>query len=203
MTDQQGLVPFDPGAVLRQAMGMLTDEDSRRLRRKLVTVTPEEEMAADLIWQHPNTEYKSFTDFARHAIYELIMSHVNAGFAEGKATGETMGVMAMARDNYHRLKTRGEFAETFEQTEEALNDWTALADWKAIDRQLGTLDAFLRDTRPLSEKWAWRFEELVAKSTAVKRAIDGLHDAWRLSKDDELREKASHWTTWLEELSQS
>ncbi len=189
-----------PGAVQRQFMGLITEEDARRIKKKWTGLTPEEALAVDLIAQDPSTDYTSSADFLRHWAYEGILAHMAAGFNVGEAVGESMKSLRRMRQHHYKLKIRGEFDEMFEVIEVALDDFTEAHDWDAIILQLSELDIFMVETQSISMSWASRFEEVIGRSRMVRLAVDELHSEWGSSDDDEKRKVAAQWTLWLETL---
>lgn len=189
------------GAVQRTYAGILTDEDSRRLRRKVFNITDAEEMAVDTIVQSPHSSYRSFSEFVRHAVYEMVMAWVSAGFPDNMHAAEAVTTLVKARLHAQRLAIRGDFQDSFNTIEQSLMDWAAVGDWTAIVKELAYLDGLIQDTQGLSEKWAWRIESMVVHSQAVRQAVSRLYDAWSVGNDDQ-RKEADKWTQWIELLTQ-
>ncbi len=180
--------------------GRLTDDEAGRLLRRTFTLTAEDIMAVDAVCQSPDTDFTYFSEFVRSAVVQLVMAYVAAGFPD-KAVSETMRSVQNSRKHAARLAIRGRFQDDFATMEQALVDWTGVGDWTAIDKELEYLDGLVADTRDMSQTWAFRMEAIVTKSTAVTRAINGLHEAWSRSRKKKEKEAAEKWVAWLESLT--
>lgn len=200
----QAVVPLQAyltlDAVKDTFSGTLTDEEARRLLRRTITLTQEEVMGIDAVVQSPQTDYVYFSEFVRSAVVQLLMAYAMSGFPD-KSMSETIRALQDSRRHAARLTLRGQFQDNFATIEQAIQDWTALGDWEAIDRELEYLDGLVKDTQELSTTWAFRMENIITKSAAVRNAVNGMKDSWGRSRRKALKERADRWVTWLEALT--
>lgn len=178
--------------------GKITEEESRRLRRRTITLTEEEVMAVDAIVQHPNTDYQWFAEFVRSATVQLVMAYVASGFPD-ESVSETVRALQESRRHSARLALRGQFQQNFSQSELALMDWTTNGDWEAIDKELTYLDGIVKSTQTLSSAWAFRMESIIVRSAAVRGAVTAMKEHWNRKQGQ--RRVARRWVEWLEALS--
>jgi hypothetical protein len=190
-------------------VGILADADAKSLINRSYNTTKEEAAAVDRIVGSPLTLYTSHTDFARHALWELIKAYEEAGFPDDYLPDMTTH-MAHGRQEAQRLRLRQEFQDILLIYETSLRDGMDDGDFDFILSTLDILEGYINRTP--DEHWKRYIKRVILRSGVIK---DAVHAFYEWAEDDDssagkVGSKGRHkyqvaaekWSLWLEGLAE-
>jgi len=190
-------VDVSEDALRRQYTGIELDKQAKRLVKRFVRMSRPFEALIDALVQDSRTDYETFDDFARHALWELLQAYRVAGYPDSEGLGKELEHRRVLQRKARDLANRQEVQDQLEHFDRDLTTAQRSSDKETIVEHLRWLESWMEESPSHTSKQAYR--HLVLQRLSIQQSIRWLMEKVYERMSEEERELAERWNTMLED----